>query len=134
MSLDAVLFQDIWPIRSEIRVGNSVKIPIYWIGTISLFIIMKDGSIKNVMLKDCLYDSGLMKSLFSWSKLKFLNQHYVEDYGDKLVYKIISVNVILWARECPQTHWFNNPTRIFEVHITYIFWHTALGHPSHDLL
>jgi hypothetical protein len=62
---DAVLFQDIQPIRSEIRVRNSAGIPVYGIGTVSLFDVLKDGSIKNVMLKDCLYVPGLIKSLFS---------------------------------------------------------------------
>jgi hypothetical protein len=39
----------------------------YGIGTVSLFVVLKDRSIKNVMLKDCLYVPGLMKSLFCWS-------------------------------------------------------------------
>jgi hypothetical protein len=66
MTPDAVLFRDIRPIRSEVRIGNAVGIPIYRIGTVSLFIVLKDGSIKNVMLKDYLYIPGLMKSLCSW--------------------------------------------------------------------
>jgi putative component of toxin-antitoxin plasmid stabilization module len=58
---------------SEVRIRNGVGIPVYGIGTGSLFVVLKDGSIKNVMLKDCLYVPSLMKSLFSWSKLKSLN-------------------------------------------------------------
>jgi hypothetical protein len=81
MMPDAVLFRDIRPIRSEVRIGNGAGIPIYGIGTVSLFIVLKDGSIKNVMLKDCLYVPGLMKSHISWSKLKSLNQHYLEIVG-----------------------------------------------------
>jgi hypothetical protein len=59
-----VLFQDIQAIRREVRVGIGIGIPICGIGTISLFVVLKDGSIKDVMLKDCLYVAGLMKSLF----------------------------------------------------------------------
>jgi hypothetical protein len=73
MTPDAVLFRDIRPIRREVRVGNGAGIPVYGIGTVSLFVVLKDGSIKNVMLKDYLYVLGLMKCLFSWSKLKSLN-------------------------------------------------------------
>jgi hypothetical protein len=40
-------------------------IPVHGIGTVSLFVILKNGSIKNIMLKDCLYVLGLIKSLFS---------------------------------------------------------------------
>jgi hypothetical protein len=65
MTPDAVLLRDCWPIRSEVRVGNGTGIPVYEIGTVSLFVVLKDRSIKNVMLKDCLYVPGLMKSLFS---------------------------------------------------------------------
>jgi hypothetical protein len=50
--LDAVLFRDIRAIRSEVQVRKSAVIPIYEIGTVSLFVISKDGSIKNLMLKD----------------------------------------------------------------------------------
>jgi hypothetical protein len=95
MMSDTVLFRDIRPIRIEVRVGNGTGILIYGIDTVSLFVVLTDGSIKNVMLKDCLYVPGLMKSLFSWSKLKFLNQHYLEDRGDMLVRKIINDEVIL---------------------------------------
>jgi hypothetical protein len=62
---DAVLFRDILPIRSKVRVGNSTGIPIYRIGTVSLFVVLKDRSIKNVMLKNFLYVPSLMTSLFS---------------------------------------------------------------------
>jgi hypothetical protein len=124
---------DIRPI-CEVRVGNGAGIPVYGIGTISLFVVFQDGSIKNVMLKDCLYVPSLMKSLFSWSKLKFLNQHYLEDREDMLVRKIVNNEVILWAKECPRTHLFNIPTRTLEAHITYTFWHKALGYPSYDLM
>jgi hypothetical protein len=65
MTPDAVLFQDIRPIRSEVRVENGTGIPVYGIGTVSLFVVLKDGSIQNVMLNDCLYVPGLTKSLFS---------------------------------------------------------------------
>jgi hypothetical protein len=96
-------------------------IPIYGIGTVSLFVVLKDGSIKNIKLKDCLYVLGLMKSLFSWSKLKFLNQHYLENCRDILVHKIVNDEVILGAREYPHTHLFNISSRTLEVHTTYTF-------------
>jgi hypothetical protein len=72
MMSDAVLIRDIRPIRSDVRVGNGTGIPVYGIGTVSLFVVLNDGSIKHVMLKDSLYVPGLMKSLFSWSKLTSL--------------------------------------------------------------
>jgi hypothetical protein len=53
MILDAVLFRAIQLIRSKVRVGNGVGISVYGIGTVSLFVILKDRSIKNIMLKDC---------------------------------------------------------------------------------
>jgi hypothetical protein len=134
MTPDTVLFRDIRPIRSEVRVGNSAGIPVYGISTVSLFVVLKEGSIKNVMLKDCLYVPSLMKSLFSWSKLKYLNQHYLEDLRDMLVRKIVNNEVILWAKECLRTHLFNILTTSLEAYTTYIFWHKALGHPSHDLM
>jgi hypothetical protein len=134
MRPDAVQFQDIRPIRSNVRVRNGMWIPVYGIGTVSLFVLLKDGSIKNIMLKDCLYVPGLMKSLLSWSKLKSLNQHYLEDYGDMLVRKIVNDEVILSAMECPHTHLFNILTRTLEVHTTYTFWHKALRYPSNDLM
>jgi hypothetical protein len=134
MMPDAVLFEDIRPIRSEVRVGNGAGIPVYGIGTIPFFVVLKDGSIKNVMLKDCLYVPGLMKFLFSWSKLQSLNQHYIEDHGDMLVRKIVNNEVILWAKESLRTHLFNIPTRTLEVHTIYTFWYKALGHPSYDLM
>jgi hypothetical protein len=134
MMLDEVLFRDIQPIRSEVRVVNEIGIPVYGIGTVSLFVILKDGSIQNIRLTDCLYDLGLMKSLFSWSKLKCLNQYYLEDRGDILVRKIVYNEVILGAKECPRTHMFNIPSRTLEGHTTYTFWHKALGYPSHDLM
>jgi hypothetical protein len=65
---DTVLFRDIQLIQSEVRIGNTPRIRVYGISTISLFVVLKDGSIKNVILKDYLYVSGLIKSLFSWSK------------------------------------------------------------------
>jgi hypothetical protein len=104
MTPDAVLFQDIRPIGSEVMVGNGIGIPVYGIGTICLFVVLKDESIKNVILKDCLYVPGLMKSRFSWSKLKSLNQYYLEDHGDMLVRKIVKNKVILWAKESLRTH------------------------------
>jgi hypothetical protein len=86
------------------------------------------------MLKDCIYIPSLMKSFFSWSKLKFLKLHYLEDHGDILVHKNVNDEVILWKTECLHTHLFNIPTRILEAHMTSIFWHEALGHHSHDLM
>jgi hypothetical protein len=49
MMLDAVLFRDIQPIRSKVRVGNGARIPVYGIGTVALFNVLKGQSIKNVM-------------------------------------------------------------------------------------
>jgi hypothetical protein len=86
------------------------------------------------MLKDCLYVPGLIKSLFSWSKLKSLNQYYLDDCGDMLVCKIVNNELILWVKECQRTHLFNILKKILETHTTYIFWHTALGYPSHELM
>jgi hypothetical protein len=65
MTPDIDLFGDIWPIRSEVRVGNGVGIPVNGFGTVSLFVVLKDRSIKNLMLQDYLYVPRLMKSLFS---------------------------------------------------------------------
>jgi hypothetical protein len=42
-----------------------MRIAVYRFGIISLFVGLKAGSIKNIMIKDCLYISGLMKLLFS---------------------------------------------------------------------
>jgi hypothetical protein len=47
---DAVLYGDIWPIRSKVRVGNGAAIPVYGINTVSLFVILKDGRTKDIML------------------------------------------------------------------------------------
>jgi hypothetical protein len=99
-----------------------------------LFVVLKDASIKNIILKHCVYVPGLMKCLFSWPKLKSLNQLYFEDRGDMLIRKIVNNEVILWAKECLHTHLFNIPTRTLEAHTTYTFWHKALGYPSHDLM
>jgi hypothetical protein len=134
MTPDAVLFRDIWPIRSEVRVRNSSRIPVYGISTVSLFVVLKDRSIKNVMLKDYLYVPSLKKSLFSWSKLKSLNQHYLEDCADMLVRKIVHNEVILWATEYLRTHLLNIPTITLKAYSTYTFWYKALGYPSHDLM
>jgi hypothetical protein len=73
MRLDIVLCGDICPTQSNVMERNSAGIPIYGTGPVSLFIVLKNASIKNIMLEDCLYIPGLMKSLFSWSKLKSLN-------------------------------------------------------------
>jgi hypothetical protein len=73
MISDTIPFREIQPIQSKVRVGNGMGIPIDGICTISLFVVLKDGSIKNVILNDCLYISGLMKSRFFWSKLESLN-------------------------------------------------------------
>jgi hypothetical protein len=86
------------------------------------------------MLKDCLYVPGLMKSLFSWSKLKSHNQYYLNNYRDILVCKIVNDKVILGARECPCTHLCNISTRTLEAYTIYTFWYIALGYPSHDLM
>jgi hypothetical protein len=75
-----------------------------------------------------------MKCLISRSKLKSLNQHYLEESGNMLVGKIVNNDVILWGKECRGTHLFNNPTRSCEVHTTYIYWHKAVAHCSHDLM
>jgi hypothetical protein len=53
MSLDIVPFQDIQPIQSDVREGNGMSISIYGIGTSSLFFILKDRQIKNIIHKDC---------------------------------------------------------------------------------
>jgi hypothetical protein len=65
MTPDAVLFRNIWPFQSKVRVGNGTGIPVYGFGTVSLFVVLKNKRIKNIMLKDCFYIPGLMKSLFS---------------------------------------------------------------------
>jgi hypothetical protein len=132
--LNAVLLRDIRPIQCELRVGNSTRIPGYGIGTVSLFIVLKDGMIKTVMLNDCLYFSGSMKSLYSWSKLKFLNQHYFKTRVEMLVRIIVNDEVILWIRKCECTHLFNIPIGTLEAHTIYIFWHKALGYPGNDLV
>jgi hypothetical protein len=100
ISLYAGLVRDIQQIRSEIIVRNGASIPVNVIGTVSLFIVLKDRSIENVMLKDYLYIPSLIKSLFSWSKLKSLNQHYLKDRKNILVHNIINDEVILWLKEC----------------------------------
>jgi hypothetical protein len=110
MMPDVVLFRAIRPIRSAIKVRYRVGIPIYGFGTISLFVVLNDGSIKNVMLKDCLYVPCLMKSLIFWSTLKSRNQKNLEDRGDMLVHKIVNIEMILWAKESPRTHLFIIPT------------------------
>jgi hypothetical protein len=46
-------------------VRNGMGIPVYKIDPVSLFVVLKDRSIKNVILKDYLYVHSLMKSLFS---------------------------------------------------------------------
>jgi hypothetical protein len=43
---DAVLFGDIWPIQSQLRVQNTAVISVYEIGSVSLFIVLKDGASK----------------------------------------------------------------------------------------
>jgi hypothetical protein len=134
MMPDAVVFGDSQPIWSEVRVGNDTGIPVYWISTLALFLILKDRSLKNRMLKDCLYIPGLMKSRVSWSKLKSLNQHYFEDRGDMFVNKIVNDKVILWGRGCLRTHLFNISIRPLKAHITYTFWHKGLEYPSYDLI
>jgi hypothetical protein len=121
MKLDVVPFRDIWPIRSEVRVGNSAVIPVYGIGTVSLFIVLKDGRIKNIILNDCLNVSALRRSRFSWAKLKSVNEHFREDRGNILVRKIMNDKVIFWTRECPCTHLFNIPTKSLKVHLIYTF-------------
>jgi hypothetical protein len=63
-------------------VRSRAEIPVYGISTVSFFIILKDGSIKNIMLKECLYIPGSVKSLFSWLNLQSLNQHDRENRGD----------------------------------------------------
>jgi hypothetical protein len=73
-------------------VGGSL---FFGIGSGSLFIVLKDERIKNIILKDCLYVPGLMKSFFSWSKFKSLNQHNLENHGDILVRKVVNDEVIL---------------------------------------
>jgi hypothetical protein len=98
-----------------------VGISVYGRGTVALYVILKDGNMTNVKSKDFLYVPGLRKSLFSWSKLQCLNQHYLEDHGNILVHKTVNDEVILWARECPRTHLFNIPTRPLKVHLTYTF-------------
>jgi hypothetical protein len=75
-----------------------------------------------------------MKTLFSWSKLKSYNQHYLEDHRDMFVCKIVNNEVILWVRECPHTHLFNIPIRTLDAHMIYTFWHKALRHASHNLM
>jgi hypothetical protein len=97
-----------------------------------LFVVLKDGSLKNVILKDYLYIPSLMEYLFSWSILKSLNQYYVEDHRDMLVTKIAIDKVMLCARDCPCTHLFNFPTRSLEAHIIYTFRHNALGDLIHN--
>jgi hypothetical protein len=52
---------------------------VYEIISIFLFAILKDESIKNILLIDCLYVFKLMKSLYFYSKSKSLNQYYLED-------------------------------------------------------
>jgi hypothetical protein len=91
-------------------------------------------SINNVILKDCLYVRRLIKSLFSGSKLKFLNQHYLEDCGNILVRKVVNDEVIVWARECVRTHLYNISTRTLKAHIIYTFWHKTLRYPYLDLI
>jgi hypothetical protein len=122
------------PIRSKLRVKNSAGISVYKIGTIALFVILKDRGFKNVILKDCLYIPGLMKSLFSWSKLKSLNQHYYENHRDMFIYKILNNELIPKAMKSPCTHLFNIPTKTLEIYMTYTFLYKALRHPSHDLM
>jgi hypothetical protein len=58
MTPDADPFRDIWPITKSCKGENHVGIPVSGIGTISLFVILKDRSLKNVMLKNCLYIPG----------------------------------------------------------------------------
>jgi hypothetical protein len=45
MMPDAVRFQDIGPIRSEVRVEDGTEVPVYVIGTVSLFVVWKDWSL-----------------------------------------------------------------------------------------
>jgi hypothetical protein len=131
---DVVLFEDIQAFQSEVRVGNREGIPVHGIDIVSLFIVLQDENIKHVMLKDYLYVPGLMKSLFSWSKLKSFNQHYLEDGGTLLVYKIVNDKVILWVRQCLRAYLCNISTRSLEAHTTYTFWYKAIRHPSHYLM
>jgi hypothetical protein len=53
MTPDADLYRELQHNRIEVRVGNGAGILVYGIGTVSLFDFLKNGSIKNVMLKDC---------------------------------------------------------------------------------
>jgi hypothetical protein len=85
----------------------------YRISAISWYIVLNNGSIKHVILEDCLYVSGLMKSLFSWSKLQSLNQYYLKYCRHMLVCKIENDNMICWARECLHIYLFNIPKRPF---------------------
>jgi hypothetical protein len=134
MMADAVLFRDIWPNQSEVRVGTAIGISIYGIGTVFLFGVLIGRGIKNGLLKDCLYVPSLMKYLISESKLKSCNQYYLEEHGNILVCRIVNDEVVLWVRECPCTDLVNILTRMLKAHTTYTFWYKALRYPSHDLM
>jgi hypothetical protein len=54
MSPNAILFRDIHLIQSEVRVRNGMGITVYGIRPVSLFIVFKEGSIKNIIPKDYL--------------------------------------------------------------------------------
>jgi hypothetical protein len=54
MSPNAILFRDIHLIQSEVRVRNGMGIPVYRTESVSLFVILKDRRVKNIMLKDSL--------------------------------------------------------------------------------
>jgi hypothetical protein len=76
----------------------------------SLYIILKAESIKNILLEDNLYIPESIKSLFSWSKLNALYQYYQKDYGNIIIYKIVNKKEILWVKEYLHTNLFNIPT------------------------
>jgi hypothetical protein len=98
-----------------------VDIPVYRIGPGNLFVVLNDDSIKNIMLKDYLYVSSHIKSLFSRATLKCLNQYCLEDHKNILVDKNRNDEVILWVKECLHTHLLNILTKTLEALTIYTF-------------
>jgi hypothetical protein len=72
-----------------------------------LLISLPGSSFKYLVLSDVLCVPGLMKALFSWSALKKSGRYYMEDKGEMFIRKFVNDEIVLLAREDPDTHLFN---------------------------
>src|SRR5690606_18530809 len=111
------------------RSSKAEKLEIMGKGSVVLDCVLKDGTVSSFRIQDVLYVPLLDRPLFSWKAVDRLNKGYrFKSFENGIRVLNSSGKTILEATTNGSNLYTIPEVTIHQAHLTYGYWHNALGH------